>query len=399
MATYYGRNTGGNWNSNSTWSTVSSSSSTNTGTFPVAADTVILDSGSGNITINVSSTVLILTCTGYTGTLTFNNNLLMANNATITLGSGMTVASDVTSRTLRIQVATITSNGVYLPVTITPNGSQSITFNDDFDCAHMSNSFGSYNSNSSTLRKVKIRGTFSIASPLSSNQTTPVSIVMTGAISGATYNSANYSLTMPFELDASGNTVTFLANSTFVTGNNNFTFNFKYTSGTLITTGIYVAFFSNTVGTFISDTSTLVFEKVLLNGLVQLNSTLRATTIATTINTTNIPTTLSGSFGFICNILSLNEAIGLGSYRPLNLGTTPTYVINSVIKTPNVPSSASNIASTSGSIKATIQLNGGSQLVRCNLTRIDASSGVIINTIGVITSCINVGTSTQNILI
>ena len=399
MATYYGRNTGGNWNLNSTWSTVSSSSSTNTGTFPGAADTAILDSGSGNITINVSSTVLILSANTYTGTLTFNNNLLMANNATITLGSGMTVASDVTSRALRMQLCTVTSNGVYLPITITaPASAPSITLNDDLDVANVS-TYGSYNSNSSTLRKLKIRGNFTVTSPLATNDATPVQIYMTGAISGATYNSGGYNLTMPFELDASGNTVTFAANSPFATGTNSFTFNFKVTTGTLVTTGIYVTFSSNAVVVFNVDASSVLFEKVIIVGLVQLNSTLSATTIATAINNTGIVATLQGTSGFVCDILSLNESIGLGAYRSLNLGTGATYNVNLVAKTPDIPIAASVIQSSSSTVLATLNLNGGSSLIRCNMTRIDASGGCHINTIGTITNCKNVGTSMMNILI
>ncbi|MBP9848808.1 MAG: T9SS type A sorting domain-containing protein [Flavobacterium sp.] len=61
-ATYYLRNEGGNWNANTTWSTTSSASSTNTGTFPNSADIVIFN-GNTNVDLTITANAA---CTSFT---------------------------------------------------------------------------------------------------------------------------------------------------------------------------------------------------------------------------------------------------------------------------------------------------------------------------------------------
>ena len=394
MATYYARNTGGNWNVNATWSTVSSSSSTNTGTFPGAADTAILDSGSGNITINVSSTVLILNCTGHVGTLTFNNNLLM--NGNITFGSGMTINTDLGTRQLRLLAgSTITSNGKYLPITIV-NTSGTITLADDVDCLNTAaNFFGTYVSNSSTLRYFNIRGNFTYNSTVNSLLATPVTFRMTGT---GTFTSGGNTLNAPFEISSSG-TVTFAATSHNL-GNNgiNYPSGFKYISGTTITSGATLGLSSNGTVSYKVDASKTKLETVTASGLIELQSTLSADTIQTSTNSTGIVHTFSGTSGFVCDNFALN-AVGVNTYRSVSLTPGIDYRVNKLITTPSIPIGASTLASTSGTLLATLTLNGGSRLIRNTMTRIDASGGVFINNIGTITNCKNVGTSTMNILI
>ena len=405
MATYYGRNTGGNWNSNSTWSTVSSSSSTNTGTFPGVADTAILDSGSGNITINVASTVLVFTCTGYTGTLAFNANLTMASNSTLTLGSGMTVTADVATRRLILGAGmTVTSNGVYLPVTVTCGGvtTSIYLFADDFECLHAGvsaavNFNGNFRSSTSTTRRFKIRGDYYYNATVQSLSTNIIIFSMVGT---GTYNNNGTLMAAPLEFNTSG-TITINPSSHNISNSQGFSVpTLKYVSGTIITSGSTV-FISNSTGAPNKiDTSGMTFDNVVISARqLELLSTLMATSI-TTGNQSVGNYTISGVAGFQTDYLYLNNYTALGgSYRQLNLTYGNTYVVNKLISTPSPPSSISSISSTDATNKVVLTLNGGSNLIRCNLTRVDASNGVHINTIGVITTCSNIGTSTQNILI
>jgi hypothetical protein len=112
MPPYYKRNTSGttNWNLATSWSTVSSTSATNTGTFPssTTADPVIFDANSSNVTVNVFSNCTSLDFTNYLGTITMTNNLAVYGN--ITLGVSMGIAG--TGILSIAGTSTYTSNGV-----------------------------------------------------------------------------------------------------------------------------------------------------------------------------------------------------------------------------------------------------------------------------------------------
>ncbi len=85
--TYYSRTTGGNWNSNSTWSTISFGNSTNTGTYPQAGDLVYIGNGY-TVYLNISSTVSGITVgQGTSGIL----EILDAGTFTLTIAGSLTV--------------------------------------------------------------------------------------------------------------------------------------------------------------------------------------------------------------------------------------------------------------------------------------------------------------------
>jgi hypothetical protein len=114
MPTYYKRDSTGttNWNLATSWSTVGSTSSTNSGTFPssATADPVIFDSFSSNVTINVASACTSVTCTGYTGQITFTNSLNVRGSVTFSVG--MTTTG--TGNLIISGTSTLTSAGVQL---------------------------------------------------------------------------------------------------------------------------------------------------------------------------------------------------------------------------------------------------------------------------------------------
>lgn len=85
--TYYSRTSGGNWNTNTTWSTVAYGNATNTGTFPMAGDVVNIGDG---YTINISGSAACATLNigqGVSGILQFGS----AANYTLTVSGNITV--------------------------------------------------------------------------------------------------------------------------------------------------------------------------------------------------------------------------------------------------------------------------------------------------------------------
>ena len=99
LATKYLRGAGtGSWNTDASWSTTSSAGSANT-TKPVAADAVILDSGSAaTCTIDVGNQACTsIVCAGFTGTLTFTT-FNITTTGTVTLASGMTINVGTTEK-------------------------------------------------------------------------------------------------------------------------------------------------------------------------------------------------------------------------------------------------------------------------------------------------------------
>ena len=81
MATYYFRSTGTNWGTAGDWSATPSPSYT-AGAVPTTLDDAVFEAASANCIINAGATrnCVNLTCTSYTGTLTFNTNLSVTAN-------------------------------------------------------------------------------------------------------------------------------------------------------------------------------------------------------------------------------------------------------------------------------------------------------------------------------
>jgi len=128
MPTYYKRNinpTNNNWNQANNWSTVSSTSAVNIGTFPSSTtlDPVIFDANSIGVTVNVASQCTSLDFTSYAATITMTSSITVYGN--ITLGVSMVIAG---TGTLAIQAtSTYTSNGVTWPNTLSLQAFVNIT--------------------------------------------------------------------------------------------------------------------------------------------------------------------------------------------------------------------------------------------------------------------------------
>lgn len=113
----YARAGGGNWSSDSTWSTTSGGAADTVA--PTAADDVVLDANSGNVTIDADAACRSIDCNGYTGTLTHNSGVTLSigdatagdgnralrfvSGMTYTLGSGTTSAISFISTSATVQ--------------------------------------------------------------------------------------------------------------------------------------------------------------------------------------------------------------------------------------------------------------------------------------------------------
>ncbi len=135
MPTYYKRNNTGttDWSLATSWSTVSSISAINTGTFPVSttADPVIFDANSSDCTVNgINRTCTSITFAGYTNTITMSFNLTVSGN--ITFGASMQVNALGSGILIMNASGTLTSNGFVWPKEFRFNGtSQTFTIASD----------------------------------------------------------------------------------------------------------------------------------------------------------------------------------------------------------------------------------------------------------------------------
>jgi hypothetical protein len=103
----------GNWNSTTNWSATTGGASG--ASVPSTSDTATYDasSGAGTATLDISPTVQILTCTGFTGTLAFGTN-------TISLNSTGTIFTGSTTTTVTGTPLIICTNSSATARTITP---------------------------------------------------------------------------------------------------------------------------------------------------------------------------------------------------------------------------------------------------------------------------------------
>jgi len=128
MPTKYARVPGGNWSADATWSLTSGGLADTTA--PTAADDVILDASSGNVTIDAASACRSLDCdsgSAYTGTLTHNasTNLSIgdatagAGNIAFRLSAGTTYNRGASAALLFVSTSatqqTVTTAGKPLP--------------------------------------------------------------------------------------------------------------------------------------------------------------------------------------------------------------------------------------------------------------------------------------------
>jgi len=118
MATYYFRSTGTNWGTTGDWS-ATPSPTYSAGAVPTTLDNAVFEAASANCIINAGATrnCLNLTCTSYTGTLTFDTELIVTGN--VALGSSsMTMAGSSSLRLTPGTTLSLSSLGCICSVTM-----------------------------------------------------------------------------------------------------------------------------------------------------------------------------------------------------------------------------------------------------------------------------------------
>lgn len=111
---------GGNFSSDTAWST--SSGGANNTTHPTVLDDAVIDNLSGQLTVDVSSACLSFTASTYTGTMTWASFTLTVSGS-FTYGAGMTISGNNTSTNLQMNASgTLTTAGKTMPTTIGISG-------------------------------------------------------------------------------------------------------------------------------------------------------------------------------------------------------------------------------------------------------------------------------------
>ena len=123
MASYTAGAGGGNWSSSATWGGAG---------FPGAADTAILNAGSGSVTVDVASTCLVLNCTGYNTNLVMTSTLTMATGGTCTLPSGASGQLTGSGALILNGINALVTNGKSIPaLTYGTTGTKTVTGTSD----------------------------------------------------------------------------------------------------------------------------------------------------------------------------------------------------------------------------------------------------------------------------
>lgn len=214
-----------NWGTSGNWS--ASSGGAGGETVPTAADDVFLDGNSPDCTLDTSDrAALTLTCTGYTNTLTFSQNLTVHGN--ITLAAGMAFAG--ASRLIMQAGTSLTSAGVEVTVPFEIGGTtRTITLADTWDVTTLR-----LNQDNATTITVNNNG-FMVSGDLTLINTAGTSLYLGSAVitidgTGA-WTTGGAFLAMSLTINTAG---TFTVSGTVrYRGSNTLT----YTAGTVVTTG------------------------------------------------------------------------------------------------------------------------------------------------------------------
>ena len=322
MATRTISNTGGNFNSTSTW--VESA-------VPTSADTVVATSTSGQLTVNVASSAGALILTAYTNTLTMSSTLSVYGN--ITLGSGMTIAGS-SSLNLVSSACTFTSNSKTWTTPITfPSISSTITLNGDLTVTGLITFPNVVTTTTINGSNLNINGSLTHNN---GNTVQGTSAFVFGGTGTFTSNAIGYYINNPLTINTTG-TTTFAGSVIHLGGN------FAYSAGT-VNIGTTDIAFKNNINI---NPNGLSFNSVyfiaggtinLLSDLIARGDATLGTTANATLNGRNFyiggnlfisnNATIKGSTNFILNGTGTWSANATGIIQNnLNINTTGTTTI------------------------------------------------------------------------
>lgn len=408
----------GLWNSTNNWSATSGGASG--ASFPVAGDTVAMDSLSGNapMTVNVPSACASLIMSGtYAGTFTYNSTLTATS--TVTHNTLCTIAG--TAGTLiNNGTATLTSGGKTLTCGLTILAAATTTMGDNWTVnglVTLASGFATVNGNQ-----------ISCAGGLHLNASSLTQGTTKFVLTGGTWDSgAGGSMSNSVDLTAGAGTVIISGGITWGIGGAVL----RYVSGTIVTTGSTITANASTL-----DTAGMSWNNIVLNttGTITLSSALSGTGTLTFNNTVTVSgagaITWTGPVVIAAGVttLTLNNTGGLTTLGAMTLPnnnftfagsagwtvgtfTNTTYTASRTVtltfgRTYTVTAALNNVG-TSGSIiqslvsgtpgsKVVFKLQVGAtcDLVYCSPTDIDSSGGrQIVTSRGTITTSINWVTS------
>ena len=361
MPTYYKRNTNptnNNWNQANNWSTVSSTSATNTGTFPSSStlDPVIFDASSVGVTVNVLSNCTSITTTGFNGTITLNADLTIATNHVI----GATTAFAGSSFYCANGTGSITSNSVSFPNFKLNRSSANftLTLNDILNVVNITQDSNSATTNGFSVTVTGSMG-FASNSVLSYSGTTVYNLTGTGNL-GIAGTSPFYACTV--NINTSG-TITFLTNLNFTGGT------LTYTAGTVVTTG----------NTFqLNGTNTVTSKNVGTGNEISFNNVTAGTAGA------SLTTTLGSDMRVLGNFTVSN-------FNGYSFNGNTIYVAGNITNTTTVVNAGTSVMEMYGSSNATISAG----ILSRSLT-INKSSGATVTLLGSLTFGATGGSLTMN---
>lgn len=357
----------GNWNSTTNWSATSGGASG--ASFPVAGDDVIFDSGSANanITINVASACATLSCSDYTGTLTFTKTLSTTGN--LVFSSGMLTAG-AGSLSVGSNTFSITSNGVHLRnfTGVSPT----ITLNDD--C------FVENHSKTGASGTMTINGAFNYN--VNGNLLTSTNTITTGTATMILTGNCTWTGTGRLRMN-----LTFNSSGT-ISIPNNYIFDgsgyvMTYTAGTI--TAPSTIYFN---GSRTYDVAGIIWQTIIFD--ISATTTLLSKLDADTI-TIDTSTTFDGTAGWECNTFNLGTTANIGRIITLLAGNT--YRVNNDFNSIRSTNSSRAVLQSSDAVNMAYFTCGAGCVMNVgytNAVRIDSSLGKQVYSFnGVYTTAIN----------
>ena len=301
MANRYWVGGNANWDATagSKWSTTSGGGGGSA--VPTTSDDVFLDNGTGtgNVTISATANAKSLTCTSYTGIITWNAVLNVVNSVTFVSGQ-VTMAG--TGGNLNItSTSTLTSGGKTLPCALTIAGSAiTYTLGDDWTVnGTLTTGGGAQVVNGNNFY---LKGSLTIAQNNNVSGTTIFNLIGTGTWGSAT--TGNCLLKNSLVINTAG-TITLGTTGTIQYNTGTLT----YTAGTVVTTGSTLTINASTT----LNTAGIVFNNITCNATQTLTNNSLLTATGTLTKSAAI--TWAGSAGFT-----------VANFTDTTAGLTHTYV-------------------------------------------------------------------------
>jgi hypothetical protein len=376
--TWYACTSGGNWSAN-VWTSVSADQGTCVAALgtPVAGDTAVMNSSSGNITITASAAAASVTMTGYTGTLAVGTQTLTVNGGTVTLGGTITA----TTGTLLITgTESLDAAGVTWPGRVNFDGAVTITLinGDNWVTTGLTTFTLASTLNETTSETYTSNGGLTVSATTGNGS----ALIILG---GGTWSGAFYienSLTLAGNITVSG--LVGAASNTLT-----------YSSGTITVTGSTLELVSETLNTSGMTWNTIEPGSTTT---VTLTSNLNATTFLASLVGAAGTLTMAGAFNITVGTLR-GGTTSTGGSGGLKLVAGQTLNVTTAFQLVGVPLSGVSFTILSATASSPTYLNYTGTLANENIFNTGftdvQSQGTIIPGYGPVLADINAGTLTR----